>query len=508
MKEAKRSERDDNSSDVDHDILKNEPFAYLCHRDNGLEQILTASELKWKFKMNEFFFYIILYVIHFLGNMFYHFTKQSIFPPPHERYCSAECSIGRTDSICKVHTNASRLVAWFEKDMCPFFRSDENVLSIPHDELSRYIAFASFQKAHLRVAAALCKEALHKDVDFSGVRSKMLDLLSTVNKHQRLKPISYRLSTFLHEIVASSDEQIRELLSHLVVMAQNVSIDFVVRECHGGTILSRKDKTNAEAVLAICSVLITGNIHITTFYLTLQFMKQDYFLSGMLNLLNWFMVCYCGIDEYDLSNYKGMLGYSRSCAATVCRSVFLSEKTFEPVFSDFGGRDVHSYAQALQWDFAINFCEEMMESDWSVEMMERAAWAHSSGKPYISKDLFETLQKNRLTPKVNYTFYNVKSLLALSVSGLIKFTGFDTCLFNLTGNDEALFIVHGYLGKPTLQDLLDLKLVRMKKGGWFQIADLPGCTSKHKGVQISDRILIVRSKENTPFRGCAEQKVG
>lgn len=508
MEEIELLQCNDNHSDVDRDILKNEPFVYLCHRDNGVEQIFTASELKWRFIMNETLFYIIIYIVHFLGNIYYHFKRRSRFRFPTGKNCSNGCLNDGIDSTRKVYTNTSRQGAWFENDMCPFYRSNENVLPIPYDELSRYIAFPAFKKAHLRVAAALCEKALQKNVEFSGVRSKMLELLSTVNKYQRFMPISHRLSTFLHNILASSDEQIRELLFYLVDMARNTSIDFIVRESHGAAFLSKKDKANAEAVLAICSVLMSGNIHTTTFYLTRQFLKQDCLLSGMLILLNWFIVCYCGLDKNDVTKYKAMLRSTRSCAATVCRSIFLNEKTFEPIFSGFGGRDVHSYAQALQWDFAMNFCEDMMESDWSVEMMERAAWAHGSGKPYISKELFETLQHNIFTPKINYTFYDAKNLLALSIGGLVRFTGFDVSLYNLTANDDALFTVHGYLGKATLQDLLDLKIVRMKKGGWFQMADLPGCTSKHKGVKISDRILIVRSKENTPFRGCAEQKVG
>lgn len=484
-------------------------FVYLCRAADASKRSVSSVQLKWKIDLIRNIIYIIMYVAIATGNIIYYISrKASSLRLLSLQYLDRTAPAVSRDIDIEVSENAPSLLSWFDRGHFSMIPSEKSVLPIPEEELYRFISFASLFDAHLQVSATLCNPIFSQNVDMSFARKEISALLDIIQSSQRLKPLCRRLIAFLKHFLSSSDSEILDFLRKLVTVAKHTPFAYAAKECHSSTFLSENDKFRAEAVLAVCGLFMKQNIHVFTFYLNFTFMKRDRTQSGVLHVLVFFMLSYCGFDDEDVKAYNASIDESQLPIHTIRNAVFASNKKFKPLFSELGGRDVQSYKQALRWDFAVNFCDSFTDSNWPVDLMERAAWALSIGREFLSQDLLQILEKSKLTPNINFTFYDVKALLSLSVSGLIKFTGYDGCMFNLTANDEPLFLVHGYMRKPKLKHLVELKLLREISRGVFQVIGFPGISSNHKGVKIGDRILFVRSKENSPFRADVNQTVG
>lgn len=486
-------------------------FAYLCRSDkDGSEVLLGHDKLRWKFRIVRAFLYVILWVLHFVGNLIFHFnwlignTGTASSGDARSSIQSQKLDNGACDQ-----QERPDLEKWLHIRPLPMVPVESKIMPILHSELNTFVFFASFYDTHLRVSAHFCFQRIPNSIILTKLRAELEHVLYSLQSYKKFRHVSHRLISFLKDFLASDDEQVRHFLRELVSKSQQMSLSDNVRQCYSSAFQAQEDKRRTELVLGVFSLFMKHDIHFSTYYLRGMFLKRDCCLSGSLNTLLWFISTSCGFSSDDVANYKAANVSPKQSSQILHNVVFETKITFAPFFSSQSAKkDIKYYSQALQWDFAMNFCDEFMDADWSVEQMERAAWALSAGKVFLLKNMFELVERCKLKPRNNFTFLDVKSLLSLSISGLIKFTGFDGCMFTLTANPEALFSVHGFMRKPSLNDLVELKLVNALPQGWFQARDFPGCSSKHKGVQIADRILMVRSKENTPFRASPDQKVG
>lgn len=484
-------------------------FVYSSVSDDGRVNYKTSHDLRLQMWLLENSIYIFLYIVHKFGAIVYFCGNFLSGKADDSQDNEKKDAHSQNDLSEKLQKNIStKLTDWFDQEYCEVALVEERTLPVPESEWRRILLIGCFYCAHVKVSISMCSPTFQNLTDITPLKKEVTEFLYSIESSRRFRHVCHRLVLFFRCFINSSSSEIHDFFRNVSASTQNIPCGFFVRQCYWFANVPEQDKNKAEVVMAFCSIFMKRNAHFTTHYLRKGFLHRDPALSGALELIYWFAIRYCGFDNNDISTYKSTQNGTFDTVNAIRSLTFESGKRFEPVFSGFVGRDLSTTKQVLLWDFSINLCHDFVEEAWSVELMERAAWALDTGRHFLTKDAFDMLQRNKMKPKVNLTFHNVRTLLALSISGLVKFTGFDGCIFNLTGSDDALLCINGYLRKPTLKDLVDLKLVQETKHGWFQALDFPGSWSGHKGVKIADQILFVRSQKNVPFRAVLEQRVG
>lgn len=175
------------------------------------------------------------------------------------------------------------------------------------------------------------------------------------------------------------------------------------------------------------------------------------------------------------------------------------DKPFRRIFTPYMLRESPMYRMGTLWEMLLNHYGQFMEENWSTSTLERIEWALQYGRQYISKKKYEILSKQNRKTNLNLRSMDVRTLIVFSVSGMIEFSGFDSCIFRLTAVPEAKVKLSGYLPIPTMLDLVELGLAECVYKNTFRMHDFPASASKHKGVQTGDRILVCKSSANEKF---------
>lgn len=466
--------------------LKSLSFYFRCLSSDGTEKIVSESDVLWKVQLCTNIFYWVVIVVRLIGRIFYCFNfRECIALEDLESECN-KFGEDVTD-ICRKTPqteNARRLTTWIDQQLCPTSNLCQEELAINENVAFRYLMFSCFVHSHYNAHATTFERSSPTSESAALLRRKAMYMWRSIESSVRFKNVCHRLILFLSDLKSASDDDIRLFFAWLARKIKEEPLATTVRHCHSVSSFSQKDEYRSEAVMATTSVLLRCNAHIFTYYKHKSFINQDSYLTSALQMLPWFVGYYCGFDDYDITAFKSENPNTTHRISSLQHLIFEKNFRFTPVLSSPSGWESINSKAALQWDFAINSCGDLVQERWPIELMVRAAWALRVGRRFLSKELFELLQRNRTKPNINLTFYNVQQLLALSVCGLVKFTGFDGCVFQLTANKHALFSVHGYLKKPSIQELIDLKLIREINSGRFQMCVLPGFDSNHKGVKI------------------------
>lgn len=489
-------------------MSKESEFIYQCIFRDGSEKLVSGKDLWWTIKFYQTVLFGVLYLVHVLGWAF-----SSIFTvvkrPVGSEMDELESANGQiTGTTLGVSNHSEKLGLWLKKEKCPVVPYHKTILPIPEQELSYFVRFACIYYSHLKFHAAICSKGLQRPQNTKKIRNEVQCLIQSIQSSTKYSKLCHRLISFLTSFYNSTDQEILDFLSEVTTMIEHAPFAWFHRYCHAVARICDEDKYRSKAVTVFTSIFMSRNAHVLTFYLRKGYVNSDWFSGSVLQIIPWFATQYCGFSECDINDFKLLERRNGSSFESVHHLLFKSGKSFEPVISRYSAREAESLKATLQWDFAINLCNVLVDEDWDIDMMERAAWALGCGREYVSEAVFDLLHRNRLTPRIDFTVFDVQKLLALSASGLVQFKGFDACMFNLTANKHALFTVHGYLKKPTMEDLVKLKLFRQAKTGWFYACDFPGCASRHKGVPVGDRILIVQSTKNILFRADMSQIVG
>lgn len=124
----------------------------------------------------------------------------------------------------------------------------------------------------------------------------------------------------------------------------------------------------------------------------------------------------------------------------------------------------------LAWDFMLNKCDMGVEQvlvgrDNGMGDLDAAVWQTA----FLAADLRPVTGRGRIKRGLNLSFLKVRTLLPLSVNGITRFVGYDICFFNETGNQKGLVTVHGYLPRPTVNNVgtLGLALCCTLGAGWM-----------------------------------------
>lgn len=490
---------------------KSKSYSYLITLSNGSEKLYSDADFWWRTKIWTSLLCWAFSAICVVGRLlhclnFCVVSKNSANMGFFSRVTDENC--GGTHNLEELRKKNCKLRSWLERERCPLANHNNNILPVTEKELFRFMIFSCALHSHFLVHARVFARSFPTKQSMVLLRREVFDMLRAVQSSSKFQKVCHRLISFLTDLHFANDHEVHFFLVNLCNRIQAESLELMARYCHAVSNTFHGNKHRFEAMTASTSIFMRSNSHILTYYLRTAFINGDPYSTSALQMLPWFVGFYCGFDDVDIAAFEVQCETPARNVESLKYLFFENDIHFVPIFSSLGGQEMHDSKQALYWDFALNLCNDFVKKEWPPELMVRAAWALSIGKQYLSKDTFEILMRNQTKPNINFTFYNVQQLLALSISGLVKFTGFDGCMFQLTASEDALFSVHGYMKKPTIKELVDLKLIQQVRSGWFQACNFPGCASRHKGIQIGDRILMVRSTENSLFRATPDQKVG
>lgn len=190
-------------------------------------------------------------------------------------------------------------------------------------------------------------------------------------------------------------------------------------------------------------------------------------------------------------------------------SILLSklDKPFRRMFTPFLDRESHMYRMGTLWEMLLNHYGNFMNENWSTSTLERIEWALQYGREYISKKKYDLLAKKNRCSNLNLRSIDVRTLLVFSASGMIEFSGFDSCIFRLTAVPESKVKLSGYLPTPTIRDLVELGLAERLYKNTYRMLDFPASSTKHKAVRTGDRLLICKSSVNEKFSATLSTRI-
>lgn len=166
------------------------------------------------------------------------------------------------------------------------------------------------------------------------------------------------------------------------------------------------------------------------------------------------------------------------------------------------------YKAAVVCDLFLSFPAHCPELNWTRDTMDRAAWALKYMERGHAKQVYKTLQRAKSRVHINLRTFDARVLLMFSVTGMIQFIGYDSCIFKMTARRSAKLKMQGLLPSLKVRDLVSVGLVESLKNGYFRMLDFPGCDSKHKGIKTGDRLLLVKSTYNERFKAKLTTVIG
>lgn len=151
----------------------------------------------------------------------------------------------------------------------------------------------------------------------------------------------------------------------------------------------------------------------------------------------------------------------------------------------------------LFFDITYNLYNEPVDFCWSSKAVERIKWILDSGKSVLKKSLYDELKSQDASGYIDLTTYRASDLMALSISGLVCFTGLNDGVYRLTGDRNAPFRIHGNLPVVRIRDLVILGLVASKSYEVFLMGHFPGLDYSVKAVSGKNRTFLLRTGQNT-----------
>lgn len=494
-------------------------LAFTFKSKLGKDRVLTLTDLKWKINLLSRILFILLNLVNtvggILGDIGRAFRKMSGTTANKVKYPEEHLSNEKPPSRVEIDWDSggngklsNPLLMLLECDAVQTYPCKEQNVSLSLKEVKAVIFLGCMFHAHFRFCATRCRGWELKSRNIIKLKNELQTIVLNLKQNLKFRVVCHRAISFLEKFIQSDDTEASLFFEKLVLQSLMLHPFWCIRCVYGALDAAKKDKPRVEAVLAIMSLFMKRGASMEIFYINFEFMDRDRTLKLALHIVTLFITSNCGFTEDDLKPKNSDVSTIPNHTESLRKMAFEKGKRFTPMYTKLFKRHHFGYKQALCSDFAANMCNDFVAEEWSVDMMERASWALEIGNRFPMKDEFEILQRNKTKPDLNLTFRNVKSLLALSISGLIKFACRDACAFSLTANEGALFTLHGYMRKPTIEDLVSLRLLEKSNAGMYRALNFPGCRQGHKGICIGERVLLIHSKENTPFQASESQKVG
>lgn len=360
--------------------------------------------------------------------------------------------------------------------------------------MMRCIVDGCARVAYLRYLAKLIKRQ-----DDIAVPLSKLSKTFTVIKRRSQKTVKFRfmfktLRTFLNDMEQGKVENMARLV-------QILCDDMLARQPAWWLMLEHSllRAENApdnvyEASLATLSMFQQHGAHLHAGGLTHIRASPNRIHNALLTL---FMICgvehcadsFCG--EINVTEYSGT------------ERIFTSDWTSD--FTTTASHNVSPSSPAFKdcvfWDVMENGCCELVESTWSVSRLRRAMWALQHGRRFVKRSDYDKIMIlfDKQDKSVDLSGFDSRMLLALSIGGFARFhaNGGDA-IFRMVEDDSARHVLHGRLPRVSVQDLIDLHVLR-DQGKQTYVMHLDCIDVKYKADLAGDGVSFTKHTSNKSF---------
>lgn len=173
-----------------------------------------------------------------------------------------------------------------------------------------------------------------------------------------------------------------------------------------------------------------------------------------------------------------------------------------------GRRHDDMFKEKIMFFVMFNQLNEYVESSWPAERLERALWALTCGKLYLEKSNFQELELIGDAEDVDLRGWNPLILLSFSLAGMIRFSGEGDCMYRLTACSETRVEIQAALPRPTVSDLVTLRVLKTKNKSQFMMDVLPGSDKLLEAHRIDGRLVLREGEKSSIFFADMFERVG
>lgn len=167
------------------------------------------------------------------------------------------------------------------------------------------------------------------------------------------------------------------------------------------------------------------------------------------------------------------------------------------------------FKDRVMWDMMTNNCCEYFESTWTEEHMQRGVWNLQWGRQFVKKSDYDKIVmrvKEGSTAKLSEMDAHI--LLACVIGGALRLFGAGDGPYRMLERADAPMEVHvKTLPTVTVQDLLDMRVLRACGKGKFVVNWIPGKDKTYRGVDDGGNISLVPHIRNVSFRARPNQAI-
>lgn len=390
------------------------------------------------------------------------------------------------------------LTSWFDQDAS--FQSKTYEYRSCSEMLETMVVTSSFS-AHAKHMAYLALNDKNKRKTVARVVEAVKSIQVRAKKSVKFRFFFNHMLSFLEDLEKSRTSSLSSFIDILAREMLDAPDRWYCEFIHSRMRAKNVYQNIYETTLATLSLFFREGAGLESFYLKGAWLRQDRAYNASLTLIMYCAVSHCtpsASNEINVTEFSGIERILRSNRdQKFIRYVSLSITKSEELFKD-----------KMMWDITLNCCNEFVESAWSDECLERAVWALQHGIKFMDQDVYKKLEELKGKRRLDLTQLNALSLVAFSVSGMVRFSGMDDCVYKITQDPNAKIELHGTLPMPSIHDLMTLDLVRVTRKSQFIVKRIPGCHKMVRALAIGDRVRFVPCDEAVAFNARVDQFVG
>lgn len=382
------------------------------------------------------------------------------------------------------------------------------IYSYPSNLVTRFVIFGSFFSSLVVYGAwrNLRLPAIARKLLVTDLRHRLKFIRQSVGMSSVLNESFPKISQFLYSLESANDTELLEMHDFLCKERLNQPLTWFFEQAHCRYRTNVSDPLTYEASLSLTCLFYRDGLTGLERY-TMLYQKWRY--TNLMSAL--FVTLFATVERCIDLNASKLVSIKDLRQFDYRGNEFAFDTIMKRSFMRFypSGMDRRTlwYKDCMLFSVAYNCCNDLILFDWPPDKMERTIWMLEFGKHHVTERAYRMLQRSVGKPGLDLTVFKATTLLAFSISGLFRFHGRNDNFFEHTSDLTTSSHLYGYLPSVTVQDLLDLGLLRKVRKNVFKMDDIPGIPTKFKCVPIGDKLLLTRCSENTSFGANTSQQV-
>lgn len=404
----------------------------------------------------------------------------------------------RQNSLHRKSSIELLMSSWFERSA---ISGHEKCSYVSRKDAMESVIVSSSFSAHGKRMASLVLRDKDKRNTISKAKAALRSIQVGARKSVKFRFLFKNLMAFLEDVeksrVSSVAEFVDTLAREMLSRTDQWYLEFIHNQVRAGS----SPKSVYETTLGILSLFFREGAGLESFIISGAWKNSDRAVNATLTLIMYCAVSRCVPQDSNEINVTEFSGVERVLLAS-------AEQKFIRYVSRSSTKSMEVFKDKLMWDITLNCCNEFVESTWSDDCLERVVWTLQYGIKHINVETYRKMKELNGKRKLDLTHMNPLCLITFSVSGMVRFSGVDDCIYKITQDPGAKIALHGTLPMPTIQDLVLLDLIGPVKGSTYAVKRVPGSDLAFQALAIGDRLRLAPSQRAGSFSARLDQCVG